>query len=119
MDRLYSSFAMAAISPLERAAVEALQNSEKEEVWTPTDIEQEPPTCFLTGLAMFRWCMTSRLCWWRLPDNVLFFKLMTFMETPTEPEGAWHSFVPMSFDMCGVLKPKEIQLSKDAESMVE
>ena len=106
---------MAAISPLERAAVETLQNSEKEE----GDIEQEPPTCFLTGLDMTRWGMTSRLCWWRLPDNVLFFKLMTFMETPTEPEGAWHSFVPMSFDMCGVLKPKEIQLSKDAESMVE
>jgi hypothetical protein len=115
----------AAISEPERAIVEATHEawmSDEDATWLAPDatwLRKITPTHFLTGDELTRWSMSSATTWYRTPDIVLFFKVMTLQETETHPLGEWLSFLPMSFNMLGVQRPDDVWVSTEAELMFE
>ena len=99
---------LAAVADPERAILESADDE-------PTDV----PVLDIDGLALTRWAMCCRSMWWQRPAIVMQYKVITYMETPRAPLGEWLSFVPMSFNMCGVRRPHGLQLPANIEAMIE
>ena len=73
----------------------------------------------LEGLDLMRWCKTSRGNWWRLPDITITFDVQLWVRGPNNTLVANYTFQPEAFDMSGVKKPKEVELSVLALRMLE